>query len=95
MNKQYPLLDQIDKPSDLRELNFEQLPQAADELREFLIDNISQCGGHFGSAEALLERVAELFGQVHCEAKLIFRSGQVDGELVRARRGSARLLRAG
>lgn len=60
MDKQYPLLDSIDKPADLRQLDITQLPQAAKEVREFLIDNISQCGGHFGSGLGTVELTVAL-----------------------------------
>ncbi|MBE9608779.1 1-deoxy-D-xylulose-5-phosphate synthase [Chitinilyticum litopenaei] len=45
----YSLLDHIDTPADLRRLEREQLPQLASELRAFLLDTISQTGGHFAS----------------------------------------------
>ncbi|WP_028455454.1 1-deoxy-D-xylulose-5-phosphate synthase [Chitinilyticum litopenaei] len=45
----YSLLERIDSPADLRELNRRELPQLAGELREFLLESISQTGGHFAS----------------------------------------------
>ncbi len=60
MNKSYPLLDHINIPADLRKLNKNQLPQAADEVREFLIDEISKCGGHFGSGLGTVELTVAL-----------------------------------
>ncbi|PKO33277.1 MAG: 1-deoxy-D-xylulose-5-phosphate synthase [Betaproteobacteria bacterium HGW-Betaproteobacteria-7] len=45
----YPLLETIDCPADLRALERKQLAQLADELREFLIDSVSQTGGHLSS----------------------------------------------
>ncbi|MCX7553862.1 1-deoxy-D-xylulose-5-phosphate synthase [Marinicella sp. S1101] len=60
MNKQYPLLDNINIPADLRKLNKNQLPQAADEVREFLIDEIAKCGGHFGSGLGTVELTVAL-----------------------------------
>ncbi len=50
-----PLLDQINIPSDLRELQEEQLPQVADELRTELIDAVSQTGGHLGAGLGVVE----------------------------------------
>ena len=44
-----PLLDTIQIPADLRELDRKQLPQLARELRDFLVDSVSQTGGHFAS----------------------------------------------
>ena len=45
----YPLLDTIDSPAALRCLDRKQLPQLATELRAFLIDSVSQTGGHLSS----------------------------------------------
>ncbi|MCE1240313.1 MAG: 1-deoxy-D-xylulose-5-phosphate synthase [Azonexaceae bacterium] len=44
-----PLLDTITSPADLRSLDRKQLKQLADELRSFLIDSVSQTGGHLSS----------------------------------------------
>ncbi|MCP3673531.1 MAG: 1-deoxy-D-xylulose-5-phosphate synthase, partial [Gammaproteobacteria bacterium] len=53
--QQFSLLDNIDLPEQLRELEESQLPQLADELREFLIATISQCGGHFAAGLGTVE----------------------------------------
>ena len=45
----YSLLETIDDPQDLRELDRAQLPQLAQELREFLIESVSKTGGHLSS----------------------------------------------
>jgi len=60
MNKKYPILDDINTPVDLRQLDKSQLNQTADELRQFLIDEISQCGGHFGSGLGTVELTVAL-----------------------------------
>ncbi len=52
---QYPLLEQIDSPADLRAFEPAQLPQIADELRQFLINSISRCGGHFAAGLGTVE----------------------------------------
>ena len=44
-----PLLDTINSPADLRRLDRRQLPQLATELRAFLIESVSQTGGHLSS----------------------------------------------
>ena len=51
----YPLLDTIQSPEDLRSLEEDQLPQLADELREFLIQSLSKTGGHLGSGLGSVE----------------------------------------
>src|SRR6059058_1229656 len=45
----YDLLQTINNPADLRALDRKQLQQVAVELREFLIDSVSQTGGHLSS----------------------------------------------
>jgi 1-deoxy-D-xylulose-5-phosphate synthase len=45
----YPLLDNINTPSDLRQLERSQLPELARELREFLVESVSKTGGHLAS----------------------------------------------
>ena len=44
-----PLLDTLDNPADLRALSPQELPALAAELREFLLDSVSQTGGHLAS----------------------------------------------
>lgn len=43
------LLNTINSPEVLRELDREQLPQLADELRQFLVESVSKTGGHLSS----------------------------------------------
>lgn len=45
----YPLLDTINSPSQLRELEQKKLPQFAKELRNFLIESVAKTGGHLSS----------------------------------------------
>ena len=51
----FPLLDAIASPVDLRLLPATQLPAVAAELREFLIDTVSQRGGHFAAGLGTVE----------------------------------------
>ena len=44
------LLAQINSPDDLKKLDQAQLVQLSDELRNFIIDNVSVYGGHFGAS---------------------------------------------
>ena len=46
---QYPLLETIDDPSDLRRLDRKQLPALAGELRRFIVDSVANTGGHLSS----------------------------------------------
>ena len=50
-----PLLDGIDEPSQLRDLDASQLPQLANELREYLLYSVGQSGGHFGAGLGVIE----------------------------------------
>ena len=43
------LLQRINDPADLRRLDATQLPQVARELREFILNSVSQTGGHLSS----------------------------------------------
>ena len=43
------LLEAIDSPSDLKKLRPEQLPDLAAEVRDFLLETVSNTGGHLGS----------------------------------------------
>ena len=45
----YPLLDTINSPSQLRSLDCKLLPQLAEELRNFLVNSVSETGGHLSS----------------------------------------------
>ncbi|RMH40068.1 MAG: 1-deoxy-D-xylulose-5-phosphate synthase [Gammaproteobacteria bacterium] len=55
LSDKYPLLFQIDTPDDLRRLSRDQLAQLATELRGYLIDTISGCGGHFAAGLGTVE----------------------------------------
>lgn len=54
------LLARIDSPADLRKLNPEQLLQVCQELRQFIIDNVSIYGGHFGASLGTVELTVAL-----------------------------------
>ena len=49
------LLSQINNPNDLKHLSPNQLPQLAKELRDFIIDIISQREGHLGASLGVVE----------------------------------------
>lgn len=51
----YEFLDKINNPSDLRILSINNLDDVSEELRHFLIDTVSQCGGHFGASLGAVE----------------------------------------
>ncbi|MHB1565457.1 MAG: 1-deoxy-D-xylulose-5-phosphate synthase [Acidiferrobacter sp.] len=49
------LLETIESPADLRQLNEEQLPALAQELRDFLIATVSRTGGHLAAGLGTVE----------------------------------------
>lgn len=49
------LLDKINTPDELKQLPVSQLPDVCDALRQFLIENVSQNPGHFGSSMGAVE----------------------------------------
>jgi len=55
MTKNFPILSQIETPSDVRSLNEEQLPELAEELRTFIIESLSKTGGHLASGLGSIE----------------------------------------
>ena len=54
------LLDKIDTPSDLKKLDESQLPQVCDELRRFIIDELSHNPGHLASSLGVVELTVAL-----------------------------------
>ena len=50
-----PLLDSINNPQQLRKLNQHELPQLANELRQFLMYSVGQSGGHLGAGLGVVE----------------------------------------
>lgn len=58
--EEYPLLEKIDSPADLRALPLECLPQVCSELRDFLIANLSHNPGHFASSMGAIEIIVAL-----------------------------------
>ena len=54
------LLSKINSPADLRELAESQLPEVSKELRQFIIDLVSQKGGHFGASLGVVELTVAL-----------------------------------
>jgi 1-deoxy-D-xylulose-5-phosphate synthase len=51
----YPLLGRVDSPADLRQLEPHQLRLLANELRRYLIESVSQTGGHLAAGLGVVE----------------------------------------
>ena len=55
-----PLLKMVNNPSELKQLNREQLQQFSEELRQYIIDVVSVHGGHFGASLGVVELTVAL-----------------------------------
>ena len=60
MKKQYKFLKDINFPTDIKKLKQSELKILADELREELIDAVSQTGGHLGAGLGVVELTVAL-----------------------------------
>ncbi len=60
MNKKYKYLDEINFPSDVKKLSQSQLKFLADEVREEIIDAVSETGGHLGAGLGVVELTVAL-----------------------------------
>ncbi len=54
------LLSEINSPEDIKKLDQAQLVQLCEELRQFIIDNVSVYGGHFGASLGVVELTVAL-----------------------------------
>ena len=54
------LLAQINSPDDLKKFGKDQLVQISEELRQFIIDDVSVYGGHFGAGLGVVELTVAL-----------------------------------
>ncbi len=59
-SSRYPLLSRIKSPKDLKELEVTQLPAVCDEIRSYLIDNLSTNPGHFGSSMGAVDIIVAI-----------------------------------
>lgn len=60
IKENYPLLNTINLPKDVRQLPKEQLQPLAEELREFLTHSVSLSGGHFSAGLGTVELTVAL-----------------------------------
>ena len=60
LSTDYPLLSGIDSPEDLRKLPEDQLQALNDELRNFLLNSVSQSGGHLAAGLGTVELTVAL-----------------------------------
>jgi 1-deoxy-D-xylulose-5-phosphate synthase len=60
LEDKFPLLSRIESPADLRKLPRSQLGALADELRRYLINTVSEMGGHFAAGLGTVELTVAL-----------------------------------
>ncbi|WP_024297889.1 1-deoxy-D-xylulose-5-phosphate synthase [Methylomicrobium lacus] len=60
LTTEFPLLDQINLPADLRKLSKDQLKPIAKELRDYLTHTVSVSGGHFSAGLGTVELTVAL-----------------------------------
>src|SRR5437867_10949000 len=54
------ILQQINSPSELRRLRPDQLPQVAEEIRQYILETMSRVGGHTGASLGAIELAVAL-----------------------------------
>ena len=60
----YELLDAIQSPAELRQLDRKALPRLADELRQFLLESVAATGGHLSSNLAAAKPASQFRGHL-------------------------------
>ncbi len=56
----YPVLSQVNYPGDIRNFDIQKLKALCSDIREYLIDTISEVGGHFGGGLGTVELTVAL-----------------------------------
>ncbi|NTU77193.1 MAG: 1-deoxy-D-xylulose-5-phosphate synthase, partial [Alphaproteobacteria bacterium] len=51
----YPVLDKVNSLEDFKKLKDSELPVLAAQMRQYMIENISRCGGHLASSLGVVE----------------------------------------
>lgn len=59
-NNKYQVLSKVNYPSDIRQLDLTQLKTLCSDIREYLVDTISEIGGHFGGGLGTVELTVAL-----------------------------------
>jgi len=58
--EKYKFLNSINFPADLKKLPESSLPQVCEEVRDFMVETITQTGGHFGAGLGVIELTVAL-----------------------------------
>ena len=92
------LLEQINYPADLRKLKKEQLEQVSNELREELVNVVSETGGHLGAGLGVVELTVAIHYVFNTpKDKLVWDVGHqcYPHKIITGRKNSIRTLRKG
>ncbi|MGN7292082.1 1-deoxy-D-xylulose-5-phosphate synthase [Rhizobium sp. SAFR-030] len=92
-----PLLDKVNLPADLRNVEDRELPQLARELRDEMIDAVSKTGGHLGAGLGVVELTIAIHKVFNTpDDRLIFDVGHqcYPHKILTGRRDRIRTLRA-
>ncbi len=60
LEKKYPVLSKVNTPNDLKNLSLSDLKTLCSDIREYMVDVISQVGGHFGGGLGAVELTVAL-----------------------------------
>ena len=60
MNKKFKYLDNVNFPSDIKNLSLSELKELAAEVRQEMIDAVSETGGHLGAGLGVVELTVAL-----------------------------------
>ena len=55
MSKCTEILDKVNSPQDVKALSLAEMNKLADEIRDFLIKRVSECGGHLAANLGVVE----------------------------------------
>ena len=70
------ILNKIESPDDLKKLNKDELKTLCSEIREFLIDSVSETGGHLASNLGIVELTVAIHTVFNVpEDKIVFDVG--------------------
>ena len=66
------LLAKINSPDDLKKHAQSELVKICDELRQYIVDNVSVYGGHFGASLGVVELTVALHYVFHTPLGVVF-----------------------
>ena len=98
MKKKYLYLDDINIPSDIKKLSQSRLKVLANEVREEMIDAVSETGGHLGAGLGVVELTVALHYVFNTpKDKLVWDVGHqcYPHKIITGRKNKIRTLRKG